>query len=1112
MEATNGGDLVIENSVNNTGTGSVVADGGTVTVGSGGSISGTFDIEGGGVAQIVNSSEQDVAFAGTGTLLLDNSQNYRNGVVSGFTSGDAIDLQDITSAPNEYTVWTKTSALTGGSGTLQVYNGSGVLQTTLNLAGTYTQGNFALMDSSGDAEVVYATPHTAAVADDGSYFATGQFTASDAVTWSIVGGTGYTSGSYNFGIHEFKVTEGGLTAFDDTFATVPPNGPAITIGSTPTGNTFFDSGLGTYAQGTGEALLEGSNAGYLSYSTGAGNYGTPSFGQFTTLLTGTGFDTTQTDDGLRSGTSFTASGLFDLVPASAGTQYGIRLVDRVGIEGANNNQPGTEVVAFGVTTLGNGNPGVFLSETNYETGATDSLMFAQINPNPSGADNEILLSLSNNAANNGQILATYTLEKSDGNGNEVADGPSHTLTAVGYIFDDSDWTRAQFFGTSPATPSSSPDADSVLQGIYGQLDVAQNGTWNYQLNPALATVKALAAGQTALDTFQVTATNAAGEQSSQTVSVTVTGANDAPVASAPAHYSLVPDTPLNLVNTGLSVSDPDGGSTIETATLSVDQGVITVAAGNSGVTGIIGGGTGVVTFSGTLAQINALLNTSTGTVVYNDTGASPGTSTVLTLTINDNGNNGGSALSGSASAVISVPPTAPEYLNWQHEIDIFAATQGTTTQWIVPNYDGLTSTVFTGTNFTYDPITGLPVNGQISSINLVDNHGNTLQTITNVSVALGDFGNYIGQAEALQTKLDSEITWSNVFDRNNGQSVSFTSTDIHLANTDGTFTDLIGTGFVQGSPPSGTVTSIEQLNASGQILNTVDLGAGISLSEVADALVNGGSDQFYELATQNNTHVTAVQAQAGSSNVYYTDINDSPGNHTFIGQPSSFTTVVFEDATSGVTVNLGQGTANWGGYHDTLTNISGVIGSSFADTIVGSNNGGYLDGGGAPIGSHDTLTGGSGSDTFAFAKGYGALTITNFDQGNGGGFSLGEGDQIQLNGLSNAPSLTQVGADTVADFGGGDTITFTNTTVAEIESANSGNNGGNNGGGNNNGPMISDAGNTVSYTGTPVFLDQAIVVSDADTNANITSVNAWICGRPDRRHAYDRRKHRRHDQ
>ena len=55
-----------------------------------------------------------------------------------------------------------------------------------------------------------------------------------------------------------------------------------------------------------------------------------------------------------------------------------------------------------------------------------------------------------------------------------------------------------------------------------------------------------------------------------------------------------------------------------TVTLSVTEGTLTVTAGSSGA-GVAGSGTVSVTLTGTVAQINALLNTdATSTVSYTD--------------------------------------------------------------------------------------------------------------------------------------------------------------------------------------------------------------------------------------------------------------------------------------------------------------------------------------------------------------------------------------------------------------------------------------------------------------------------------------------------------------
>ncbi|MEA2874366.1 MAG: hypothetical protein QOH67_4344, partial [Hyphomicrobiales bacterium] len=133
-----------------------------------------------------------------------------------------------------------------------------------------------------------------------------------------------------------------------------------------------------------------------------------------------------------------------------------------------------------------------------------------------------------------------------------------------------------------------------------------------------------------------------GASGSDTATINVTAVNDAPSASAPsAHYSATEQTDLALQGTGLLVSDVDGQSGSETVTLTVGEGIIAVNAGDSNVAGLTNNGTSSVSFSGTIAQLNALLGgTGTGTITYNDNLDDPSANTQLTLSINDNGNSG----------------------------------------------------------------------------------------------------------------------------------------------------------------------------------------------------------------------------------------------------------------------------------------------------------------------------------------------------------------------------------------------------------------------------------------------------------------------------------------
>ncbi len=251
----------------------------------------------------------------------------------------------------------------------------------------------------------------------------------------------------------------------------------------------------------------------------------------------------------------------------------------------------------------------------------------------------------------------------------------------------------------------------------------------------------------------VTATNAAGAQTSQTISVTVTGVNDAPVATTPAElYNAVAGTDLtceplafpSATRTGAQHRDRDlvgwRGHHHHCGRRQRRIRHHRQRYRHGNVLGYDRSDKRAAQFLSTVAITTTRL---------------PSSSTTLTVTIDDNGNNGGSALSGSASTRIDIAPGLG-YLDWSHVIDPYAATnEGTSATWIVPNSDGLTSTVFNGGGFTYDPTSHLPTGGGIGSISLVDNStGNVLQTITGMSLSLGDFGNYIAREEAIESKID----------------------------------------------------------------------------------------------------------------------------------------------------------------------------------------------------------------------------------------------------------------------------------------------------------------------------------------------------------------------
>ena len=121
----------------------------------------------------------------------------------------------------------------------------------------------------------------------------------------------------------------------------------------------------------------------------------------------------------------------------------------------------------------------------------------------------------------------------------------------------------------------------------------------------------------------------------------------------------------------------------------------------------------------------------------------------------------------------------------------------------------------------------------------------------------------------------------------------------------------------------------------------------------------------------------------------------------------------FSDATGAVTFTLSQGTGPFstgalsGIGTDSYSNMEGVIGSAFADTLTGSSSADTIRGGGGndtinAAGGNDrieggngadTLTGGNGNDVFVFNTALNAVdTIADFDATNAGA----NADKIEL--------------------------------------------------------------------------------------------------------------------
>ena len=254
---------------------------------------------------------------------------------------------------------------------------------------------------------------------------------------------------------------------------------------------------------------------------------------------------------------------------------------------------------------------------------------------------------------------------------------------------------------------------------------------------------------------------------------------------------------------------------------------------------------------------------------------------------------------------------------------------------------------------------------------------------------------------------------------------------------------------------------------------TVNLKTGVGQSSAGGDAANVGVDTISGVngVLGSRFDDTLIGSDGPQAEQFYGDA----GNDNIDGGGGLLDRVVYRGSPAGATVNLATHTASDGfGNTDTLTNIEGVVGTEFNDWITGDGNDNRLIGqngndhliggagndilvgddgvdlyanafgtGGTSFDSGndtldggtgaDTLTGGNGNDTFIFAPGGGADVVTDFAAG------AGIVDRVSLvafggiHNLNDALSFaTQVGADTVFSFGGGDTLTLQNVAKSGL--------------------------------------------------------------------------------
>jgi Ca2+-binding RTX toxin-like protein len=264
---------------------------------------------------------------------------------------------------------------------------------------------------------------------------------------------------------------------------------------------------------------------------------------------------------------------------------------------------------------------------------------------------------------------------------------------------------------------------------------------------------------------------------------------------------------------------------------------------------------------------------------------------------------------------------------------------------------------------------------------LIGNSGNNiLDGGTGADILIGGLGNdtyYVDNAGDRVTEATgqgTDLVYASVGFTLGGTAIE-NLTLMGTANING-----VGNGLANimiGNSGNNTLTA-----AAGD--DTLDGGAGV------DILIGGlGNDSYYV----DNAGDRVTELTGEGTDLVYASVNFTLGG------------TAIENLTL-------TGMANITGTGNGLANI--MIGNSGKNTLTGA-------------GGNDTLTGGAGADIFFFGAGSGVDKITDF--------SATQNDSLNLHAYNQATAvITQMGADTVIDLGGGNITTLTGTLKADVTS------------------------------------------------------------------------------
>ncbi|MDQ2147077.1 VCBS domain-containing protein, partial [Alcaligenaceae bacterium C4P045] len=433
-------------------------------------------------------------------------------------------------------------------------------------------------------------------------------------------------------------------------------------------------------------------------------------------------------------------------------------------------------------------------------------------------------------------------------------------------------------GQSTFKPGTAVPVGSTL----GSLSIAENGTWTY--NVANSAVQYLAAGQTKIESFTVSA----ADGTTTVVTVTITGTNDVPTFAGAATGTVNEDTAVNangnLVSSGtMAISDADAGQSTFKAGAAVPVG------SSLGSLSIAENGTWTYNVANSAVQYLAAGQTKVESFTV---AAADGTTTVVTVTIT--GTNDVPTFSGTNAGAV----TEDTAVNANGNL----VSSGTLT---ISDADAGQSSFKAGT--------AVPVGTTLGSLSIAEN-GTWTYNVSNSAVQ------YLA---AGQTKVES-----------------FT-----VAAADGTTTvvtvTITGTNDVPtfAGAATGTVTEDTAVNANGNLVSSgtltiSDADAGQNTFKAGTAVPVGTTLGSLSIA-ENGTWTYNV----ANSAVQYLAAGQTKVESFTVSAADGTTTVVMVTITGTNDVPTFTGAATGTVTEDTAVNANGNLVSSGTLTISDADAG-----------------------------------------------------------------------------------------------------------------------------------------------------------------------------